>query len=145
MFEVGKLYKIIRARTGCRGIESAIVEYLEEAKEVATNGLYADDINVCKVKTVKLNDAWGKVDDIWCINTDCEYEELENIQTKVKLSWKNVFNCKKLYPLDIYGCMSEVLKTQYEYMCFNNKIYKINNDNKNKSFSFYCEESELGE
>lgn len=46
-----------------------------------------------------------------------------------KLSWKDVFNAYKLYPQDFYSCLEYLSETDYKYIAFNGRVYKIDDFN----------------
>lgn len=135
MFKSGKLYKIITACNGCKGIESAIIEYLGDSTDIECRGLSNEDENTCIVRVVELNDAWGNVGWVWCINKDCEYKEVIE-----KLSWKNTFDCKKVFPKDFDSCIEIAESINYPFICFNGFIYRVSAHNWNCAIGM---ESEL--
>lgn len=141
MFKTNRLYKIITARNGCKGIESAIVKYLGDCTDIECRGLYDYDKDTCVVRVVFLNDAWGKTGDVWRINKDCEYEELKGMET-TKPSWKNTLNCKNIFPLDFYKCIDIANSINYPFICFNGFIYSTLDANYTIKIG---NESELGE
>lgn len=56
-----------------------------------------------------------------------------------QIKWKDVFNCQKLFPLDMFSCKRLVKSVGYQYMSFNGLIYDVTEDTSN----YICTEKDL--
>lgn len=60
-----------------------------------------------------------------------------------KLSWKNVFNSRNVFPEPFYRCQSIASSVGYDYMSFNGFIYPVKATENIGTDDFICKEEDL--
>lgn len=59
---------------------------------------------------------------------------------KLKLTWQDVFDCRKIFPEDFDSCKQIVRRAGYKYMSFNRAVYSIRASDIN---DIVCDEESL--
>jgi hypothetical protein len=59
---------------------------------------------------------------------------------ELKLTWKDVFNCQKIFPADFNECQEFVKNTRYKFMAFNGNVYRTTT---NSLSDIICSEESL--
>lgn len=57
-----------------------------------------------------------------------------------KISWKDVFNCQKVFPESFYKCQEIAKSVGYKYMVFNGLVFSVNAKSPE---DYLCRDSDL--
>ena len=62
------------------------------------------------------------------------------MNNKLNLTWKDVFNSQRMWPMDFNQCREWVEKTGYKYLAFNGEVFRVDDI---KMKNVICVDSEL--